>query len=173
MNARCAEIISEKLHPDLPIFALPLASERVLYTPGHVSITSAEMVAALRMRWSSGGNGPSGPTQELALRFEQLARTQEQIWLAALEAPFEPECLTVYLSNLCNSRCVYCFGAGAEGREDKDGHVRPPVIQSDAVRSASNLVAEICVRRGRPFSFVLHGGGEPSLHWSLAQNSWL
>jgi uncharacterized protein len=69
---------------------------------------------------------------------------------------FCPECLTLYMNNECNLRCVYC-------------HTEPspkPVVrlELEAIAAAAEVVAENCRRKGRPFYAVFHGGGEPTLH---------
>ena len=82
-------------------------------------------------------------------------------------ASFEPECLTVYLSNRCNLGCSYCYSAPKPGESEEPRHRATATLAIEHVRSAAATVAAHCLRKGRPFTLVAHGGGEPSLHPEL------
>ncbi|MBN2821633.1 MAG: radical SAM protein [Coriobacteriia bacterium] len=68
---------------------------------------------------------------------------------------FQPECLTVFLSNRCNLACSYCHSVASARRE--------PPLSSEVVADAARIVARSCAERGVPMTLVLHGGGEPLL----------
>jgi coproporphyrinogen III oxidase-like Fe-S oxidoreductase/sulfatase maturation enzyme AslB (radical SAM superfamily) len=81
-------------------------------------------------------------------------------WRKRAAQPYAPECLTVNLGNQCNLRCSYCFSA-------VEGLAGPPVPADPRILSAAAaLVAGHCREKGLPFQLVVHGGGEPTVHWS-------
>ena len=120
---------AQRLDPELPLFRL----DGAFYAPGHLGTA---LTGALRQR-----------AAEALEQRRQLA-----------EAPFAPECLTLYLNNRCNLACGYCFAAA--DREHASGR-----IDERAALGAAKLVARYCAEKGKPFHLVLHGGGEPTLDW--------
>jgi oxygen-independent coproporphyrinogen-3 oxidase len=96
----------------------------------------------------------TGPSEELL----RCAGKAQAAWQRLAEAPFAPECLTIYLNNRCNLACGYCYAAA--GRGDA-----APAIDERAALGAARLVARSCARKGQRFHLVLHGGGEPTLDW--------
>ena len=124
------------LDPALPLFRLTRGEASVFYAPGHVA---------------------TSPSEELVRRAEEA----QAAWRRLAEAPFAPECLTVYPNNRCNLACGYCFAV--EGR----AQAAPP-IDERAAMGAARLVARCCAEKRKPFHLVLHGGGEPTLDWDVA-----
>ncbi len=143
-----------RIHPTLPIFRVEDGGDTVFYAPG----------------FSTRAPGHDG--------LEAAALEAERAWQALASKPFTPECLTVYLSNRCNLGCRYCFAAPAEPtransrlrviRDDEAG-ADFPILSEAAVAAAARVVARHCARLGKPLTLVLHGGGEPTLHWALLQ----
>jgi coproporphyrinogen III oxidase-like Fe-S oxidoreductase/pyruvate-formate lyase-activating enzyme len=125
--------LTTRLHPALPVFRLDRGGARVCYAPGHFT---------------------TAPSVEL-LRYAAEARAA---WQRLAEAPFAPECLTLYLNNRCNLACGYCFAAA--DRDQDSGR-----IDERAALGAARLVARSCAEKNTPFHLVLHGGGEPTLEW--------
>ena len=65
-------------------------------------------------------------------------------------------------------RCIYCYAAEAEGGHDKrDRHKNR--VSASAVKRAAEFVARNCAEKNMPFRIVVHGGGEPSVHWDLVK----
>jgi len=122
-----------RLDSALPLFRLTRGGSSVFYAPGHVA---------------------PAPSEELL----RCAEEAQAAWRRLAEAPFAPECLTLYLNNRCNLACGYCFAAG--GREQAS---QP--IDERAALGAARLVARCCANNNKPFHLVLHGGGEPTLDW--------
>lgn len=87
----------------------------------------------------------------------QDAVTHRQAWL---QSGFSPECLTIYLSTACNLSCAYCYSRPTR-------HTSLPPIDPQHVEAGACIVARSCVEKGRPFQLLLHGGGEPTVHWPL------
>jgi len=89
----------------------------------------------------------------------RLWRRAEQAAAQALEqrqAPFRPECLTLYMNNECTLRCTYCHSDPSPKSA--------PRLRLSEIAAAAEGVAESCRQMGRPFYQVFHGGGEPTLH---------
>lgn len=93
------------------------------------------------------------------------AAAMTERWERLAEAPFAPECLTLNPGNGCNMACRYCFSADSR----RDAPLTP--VRMEAVAGAAALVARHCAAKGRTFQLVLHGGGEPALHWDVLQEA--
>lgn len=125
-----------RLHPALPLFRLTRGGATVFYAPGHVAHEFSE---------------------ELAGR----AAEAQAAWQRLAEAPFAPQCLTIYLNNRCNLACEYCYAAAGRGQ------AAPPIGERAAL-GAARLVARCCADKRQSMHLVLHGGGEPALDWESA-----
>lgn len=161
------ETSSKRIHPSLPIFELQSDCSSLLYAPGHVAkLDSAEMEEV--RDFFQNDRPVSGRLSKVISQLCDRAAEAEARWHALGDRPFAPECLTVYLSNHCNLACIYCYAASHDGRrnigwEDKD----LPLVNPEAVEAAARIVARNCAGKQKPFNLVLHGGGEPTLHWEL------
>lgn len=90
-----------------------------------------------------------------AARLIHAAESAQREATAASQAPFAPECLTLFLNNACNLSCRYCHA--------EPGDRADPPISTPALRAAGNLVAASCAKKKCAFTVAFHGGGEPSL----------
>jgi coproporphyrinogen III oxidase-like Fe-S oxidoreductase/sulfatase maturation enzyme AslB (radical SAM superfamily) len=164
-----------KLHPDLPIFALEEPARVLVYTPGHAAIVSMQDFAALKAAF--GGREKSAErVRHLADEIEASARRALESWQNLRTAEFQPECLTVYLSNACNLRCGYCYAADSDGKRLVPlpvlaGSGKLDLLDERKILAAAELVAQCCTAKGRAFQLVMHGGGEPTLHWDLLRRT--
>ena len=143
----------------LPIFSAAGSAYTLFYTPGYLCVVAAARAAHFASLLASVSTvAPADmitPLRSIRQRAAALAEQQQ--------APFEPVCLTLYLHNQCNLRCVYCFTAASPYRTER--------LSLDAIRAAAELVAINCVRQGEPLHLGLHGGGEPSLDRELADEA--
>lgn len=166
----------ERVHDSLPIFRFGDETRMVFYTPG--ALCAASPADATAIEAALGGADVTPECAGIAAALAERAQTTVDGWRALGERPFEPECLTVYLSNRCNLGCRYCYSApvewsppgGANLLVSRTDTTRFPTISTDVVRAAAHLVASHCARKARPLSLVIHGGGEPTLHWDLLEN---
>ena len=75
---------------------------------------------------------------------------------------FKPVSLNVYITRSCNLHCVYCFSDPSQA----DSKYFAPSTES--IIEGAYLVADICYAKGFPMTFVLNGGGEPTLDSRIA-----
>jgi oxygen-independent coproporphyrinogen-3 oxidase len=158
------------IHPALPVFRIdPGATNRsILYVPGHVMIVTRRQADLYEDAIRNEAPGEQ-PLAGYCGWLVGEARRAVAEWSRRVEAPFVPECLTLYLSNMCNAACTYCFAERLGPRARSPANPSGPVVSSDAVAAAARLVARNCNSRGLPFHLVVHGGGEPTIHWDLVQ----
>lgn len=155
-----------RLHPDLPIFALARGNKCVFYTPGHAAVGTLEQSDALRRFWFAEHQPIRRPLQTLAAELNMAARQAMDAWRRMTDESFTPHCLTLHLSSQCNLACAYCHALAFEGvRCVRSGERPTPVFDEHVVVQAAALVARHCAKAGKPFTFVAHGGGEPTTAW--------
>ncbi len=101
---------------------------------------------------------------EYLLQKAEAAIQAQKCWQ---EAPFSPECLTLYLHNQCNLRCLYCYATASP-----DAAASPHTsarLDVRTIHAAAEFVAESCYRKGCPLTIAFHGGGEPILDRGFAE----
>ena len=131
-----------------PIFRWDCTGYAMFYAPGYLCVVGLPDAD----RFQAGLQTSEGQAAELR-RHAKLAKAEASRWR---EPAFRPECLTLYMNNECNLRCVYCY---------TDPSPQPVArLGLDAIVAAGKLVAHNCRDKGRPFYTVYHGGGEPTLH---------
>ena len=170
-----------RIHPELPIFRLESSTRVVLYTPGHAYATSRSVAHQVEQLFTVDSPGASGGARALANDLTRHGRTAQRAWHDLAERPFEPECLTLYLSNRCNLACSYCYAAPVDVtrarerlRMDREPALNEsfPILSEPVIAAAARLVAGHCAAKGKPLTLVLHGGGEPTVHWDLLTRVW-
>lgn len=79
-------------------------------------------------------------------------------------ATFKPTEVTLFLTNRCNLRCIYCYAsAGSDSRAD---------MPFSLAKSGIDFVFSNALELGRKtFSIGYHGGGEPTLNWKVLVES--
>lgn len=157
-----------RMHSRLPVFRLDRKDHCILYTPGQLVVIDPLDANDMEAVWQ--GTRKNMASQSTAAQAAEWigghAKKARDAHRLRQDQPFTPICLTLYLSNQCNMRCAYCFAA--HGREAvDDAH---PVIDLKTVTAAAKTVADNCALTGKPFQLVIHGGGEPTLHWELIQS---
>ncbi len=166
MNACWQQIPHAHSAEALPLYRYtpPVATEVWFYAPGYLALASADQAqnfeASLRRGATSGDNLAGGSGELAAVEILRHARAAQQAWVSAVQHPFAPVCLTLYLNNTCNLKCTYCYS-------EPSVQARPRLTLS-AIFAAADLVATNCRAQHCPFTVVLHGGGEPTLDWRLA-----
>jgi uncharacterized protein len=144
----------------LPIFRRKISGDEsrgpaLYYAPGYVTRASGEGRTALEREITRSAIDSGYTAYGAAALLLRHAREAQARWREMLSAPFQPLCLTVYPTSRCNLRCTYCYAAADGGETSQE-------LSIEAVRDAARIVAGNCRMLGRPFTLVVHGGGEPT-----------
>ncbi|GAK58912.1 oxygen-independent coproporphyrinogen III oxidase [Candidatus Vecturithrix granuli] len=159
-------IATSHIHATLPVFRLEGESWDVLYTPpGHLAVVESAVADEIAAAWSRDALPDETTAQEVSAWLRTRAEQAAEKWRQWVASPFTPECLTLYLSNQCQLACSYCYTAP----ERHPAEQTSAVMQEEAALAAARLVARHCADHNKPFYLVLHGGGEPTLHWELVE----
>jgi uncharacterized protein len=171
--------LTSRVHRDLPVFRLDDGDAAVFYAPGEpIAVTRDE---AQEVERALAGHDTSANATAVAAALQARARAARQAWTEWGSRPFEPECLTLYLSNQCNLACTYCYAvppdAGAAALRlhlTRETAREPafPILGEATIAAAARLVARHCAAKHKPLTLVLHGGGEPTMHWDLLGRVW-
>ena len=162
-------IVPTRIHKTLPVFRLDSKERCVLYAPpGHLAVVEPDIADEIAEAWTRHTSPDDSPAQEVAAWLRRRAKQAVAQWQQGIVVPFSPGCLTIYLSNQCNLDCSYCYAAPKRQKQEQ-APKQSPLVQQDAVLAAARLVAQHCAERQKPIYLVLHGGGEPTLHWELMQ----
>jgi uncharacterized protein len=142
----------------LPIYRLDRAADALFYTPGR--LCRVALPDAPRFASELVGRAPPRPA---AAAIRGRGEWALRRWLDLRQAPFSPECLTLYLNAGCSLRCTYCYSDAVPSPSAR--------LALDDIRSAAEHVAANCRAQGRPLTVALHGGGEPLLDVGLAERA--
>ena len=155
-----------KIHKSLPIYRMDVSGKSIIYTPGYQKTISRKDADTIEQAWNNEVKSPFN--DDVISNIESIEIQAQQVlhkWQLYINQPFSPECLTIYLSNRCNLHCTYCYARGENNRHRALD--RSFIVNEDAVHAAAVFVIQNCIRKRAPFNLVLHGGGEPTLHWKL------
>ncbi len=171
---------ARRLHKTLPIFRLAGSGDAVFYAPGYPLLVPETCASEVEEAVVSGAPAPKPEADAAARRLEARGQAALRAWRALSERPFEPECLTLVLSNRCDLACEYCYSAAGRDRaglppavgrpgcvampQDPAGH---RTLSETAAGQAMRAVARRCAAASKPFVLVFHGGGEPTMEWEL------
>jgi coproporphyrinogen III oxidase-like Fe-S oxidoreductase len=159
-----------KIHPRLPVHRVSTSNGTLLYVPPGKFIMLSPREAANADRTWHRATMESKRNTKLSDRkrswCEENAKAIEAARREATKATFTPSCLSIYMSNSCNCRCTYCFSESLSPQE-RDGSESLPIVSLEAVAAGARLVAKGCRKIGRSFFLVIHGSGEPTVHWDL------
>ena len=73
---------------------------------------------------------------------------------------FFPTAVTLFPTNSCNLRCLYCYASA--------GEITPKQMSWEIAKTAIDLVAQNAAQaKAQQFGVGFHGGGEPFVAWSL------
>jgi uncharacterized protein len=87
---------------------------------------------------------------------------QKREWIANQTSSneFKPLSLTLFPTNRCNLRCIYCYASA--------GDFKPMKIRWIYARSAIDFVIKNLIEtNNKTFPLGFHGGGEPLYEWNL------
>jgi uncharacterized protein len=148
------------------LYVIPHDDNYVLYAPlkGLVFLVNEDLVTLLSL--IEGGIEREFSRQEQAIIDDFIAYgiiDGENEVLPKIGTDFHPTGVTIFLTSDCQLRCVYCYACG--GREKF--YIKWPIA-----KRAIDLVVENCLKTAsKEVHMSFHGGGEPTLHWSLLQQA--
>lgn len=113
--------------------------------------------------------------RELSERFPEAVKFIEETGILApdplvayedSQSDYLPVQTTLFLTNRCNLRCIYCYASSGE---------YPPVdMPVPLARKAIDLVCDNAMNLGlTSFEIGFHGGGEPTLNWRTLKEAVL
>lgn len=145
------------------VFLVPWDGQYLLYAPVKGLVAAVNPAAACLVRDLEQGE-PFDLTEAEHALADQLAdigvvNGEPDPRLFVFEGqPFQPIHTTLFLTNACNLRCLYCYAEG--------GELETSVIPDAAARAAIDFVADNALRREvAAFSVGFHGAGEPTVAW--------
>jgi uncharacterized protein len=151
----------------MDVFALPYGERFILYAPlkrlGF--LVNAPVVDAVRRRAAnpafSGGDGECRDILSFLSAtgfFEPAAPPAEPDAVGS----FRPTSVTLFLTNQCNLRCVYCYASAGESA--------PITMSWEVAKAAADyVIGNAVAAREREVQIGFHGGGEPTLAWGVLQ----
>lgn len=77
------------------------------------------------------------------------------------QTPFSPRCVSLFLTDACNLRCVYCYASAGDAP-------KPTFLDFEAGAAGIRFIAQLTKQAGQDgFAVSFHGAGEPTLAWDL------
>ena len=144
-----------KVNNDLPLYIIPCNGSNILYSAGRYILLNENLREKVEL-FLADRSGSSISLPSTVLSLIEHSETSHNQWRMMENGTFAAHCLTVYISYDCKLNCIYCFSR----KNDKAS-----IVSIEAVEKAANIVARGCKQDGKPFTFVIHGGGEPTYHW--------
>jgi sulfatase maturation enzyme AslB (radical SAM superfamily) len=130
----------------------------LFYAPGYMAVVPSDQAGSFTQDVLS-----PVPHEPVAASLRDHACAAQLTRAAQIQDPFRPVCLTLYLHNECNLQCTYCFSEPSRKLQER--------LRMRDVRAAAQLILDNCSVAGRPFTLVIHGGGEPTLHRPLLEEA--
>ncbi|MCP5538978.1 MAG: radical SAM protein [Akkermansiaceae bacterium] len=145
------------------IYSIPSGDEWLIWAPhaGSVFATNRRGANALRDLKKANGEDDLSRDAETLLGYLRDSGMLKEPAIQNHEQPahsFKPTSAYILPTNKCNLRCVYCFSFGGDSKDDMD------------LAQAFNTVDDVlrnAKERSRPATIVFHGGGEPTMNWSV------
>lgn len=152
------------------IFVIPLGDKRhLVYAPLRQAAFIANnamvgFIADLKAGKWDRRKDPSGSLVEFLRRLEIVDAGEESPPTVVFTGDPKPVSVTLFLTNLCNLRCTYCYASAGEGPSK--------TMTLEVARRGIDFVAQNAQEEGLPhFEVAYHGGGEPTLAWRTMTES--
>jgi uncharacterized protein len=147
------------------LFVIPEDDQYILYAPlkGVVARTSGSAAALLR-DIKRGDifelNRDEVDFLESLVKVDILNGTPDMKLTVHNEGDFTPTHVTLFLTDACNLRCIYCYAKGGDS-------LKPTTIPIAAAKAGIDYVAKNARKLGMDtFSIGFHGAGEPTVAWN-------
>lgn len=135
----------------------------ILYAPLNQKLARVNEAAAVAVGRSLRGEPLTG--DEAAVVAQLTAHGFFQDGGPAPEAPKPPVRVTLFPTDGCNLRCLYCYAKAEDKRH---------LLSPEAARAAIDLVAGNAREQGlKQFVVAFHGNGEPFAHFALVKDAVL
>jgi uncharacterized protein len=156
----------EKYQLTADIFTVPYKDEAsILYAPrlGFACIANRDLISLLADLDSidlAGLNSAQRAALEYLEQKGLFNHAREYNPVAPVQEGFAPNQLTLFPTNQCNLRCIYCYASA--------GDFKPMVMDWHYATSAFEYLLNSLKERGsKHFSLGFHGGGEPLFPWTF------
>ncbi len=146
------------------VFVIPHESSFLLYAPLKGVVAEVNRATALLLRDLQRGDlreASEAEAEVLAPLIEVgvVNGPPDPRLTVHQEGAFQPLHVTLFVTDACNLRCLYCYANGGD-------NPKPSLIPAEAARAGIDLVAANALAAGRPlFSVGFHGAGEPTVGW--------
>lgn len=150
------------------IFGIPFQGQVIIYAPlKRMAFLGNEALAGLIKDLAEENHGPAQDSDSTKQAIDFINKTNILAPDPVLPDDeetrvYRPICTTLFLTNQCNLRCIYCYAdAGKE---------KPLDMPLDLALQAVDLVYGNALERGLDsFEVGFHGGGEPTLNWKVLE----
>lgn len=152
------------------IFVIPLEEKKYLvYAPlrkaafvGNAALVN--FLADLKNGTYRPETDPDGMTSEFLRRLEMVDAGAETEPDFNCEGTPCPVGLSLFLTTACNLRCTYCYASA--------GDAAPERMPLETARRGIDFVIRNAIdRKAGGIELTYHGGGEPTVHWSVLTRS--
>ncbi len=141
-------------HEDLLILYAPLKGVVAQVNPATAALLR-DIKAGVRFRLSAEQEAVLAPLESVGI----INGPPDRRLKVHEECAFAPTHVTLFLTDACNLRCVYCYAAGG-------ANPKPARIPMDAAKAGIDFVAANAAATGTgAFSVGFHGAGEPTVAW--------
>lgn len=149
-------------HVSREIFGMPYDDKYIIYAPLKrlAFVVSPAVVNLLNEITLNANKTVSRKEKKLLRMFRELGLVNEENETMPVKADnvFAPTYVTLFLTNKCNLRCIYCYASGGE----KAGTTIPRKV----AKSAIDLIINNALSKNQKSVGVgFHGGGEPTIAW--------
>jgi len=142
---------------DKYIIYAPLRRLAFLVTPGVVNLLHKISIKGDQSSLRKKERESLKPFLELGLINGKIEKV-----LAHVNTEFMPTYVTLFLTNRCNLRCIYCYASGGEKQE--------ATLPVEIAKSAIDFVIKnTLLKNQKVFGIGFHGGGEPTLAWTTLE----
>lgn len=148
------------------LFTFPHRGKHVIYAPfRHAIILTNEATVNLLAEIKEGSfkwNGSDDEEKIIKFLREKgiLDSKKDKLPVSPNTGKFQPTAVTLFPSNQCNMRCIYCYASAGEAKSKNMSWT----VAKAAIDLVANNARKLCAKH---FSVGFHGGGEPTLNWSF------
>ena len=142
-----------------PVYRQDEAGRSLFYAPGLLVVVPATIAS----NFQAAITNPECGSWPEAIELRRQAVEAQKAWESLQTTAFAPVCLTLYLNNVCNLNCVYCFSKPYRSARTR--------LSLDMICAAAEIVAANCRTHRRPLTVVFHGGGEPTLDYEVIRQA--